>query len=95
VSGRREGSAVCVCVRVCVCITGVCEWEEGGLSCGIQHTVGSVTHGPKIKKLLEVFTGPRMTVNPTGLAPGQKLFTQPPHLLHWWPVSGCFTPSPG
>jgi hypothetical protein len=24
---------VCRCVRVCVFITGVCEWQEGGLSC--------------------------------------------------------------
>lgn len=55
----------------------VCEWEEAGPGCGRQGTVGSITHGLKIKKPLEVFTGPRMIINPTALAPGQNTLCSP------------------
>lgn len=36
----------------------VCEWEEAGPGCGRQSTVGSITHGLKIKKPLEVLQAP-------------------------------------
>lgn len=57
-----------------------------------QGTVGSITHGLKIKKLLEVFTGPRMIVNPTALAPGQNTLCLPSPILStggqaWLPPS--------
>lgn len=58
-----------------------------------QGTVGSITHGLKIKKPLEVFTGPRMIVNPTALAPGQKTLCLPsPYPLHWWPSMAASLP---
>lgn len=49
-----------------------CEWEEAEPGCGRQGPVGSIIHGLKIKKPLEVFTGLRMVVNPTALAPSQN-----------------------
>lgn len=66
----------------------VCEWEEAGPGCGRQGTVGSITHSLKIKKPLEVFTGPGMIVNPTALDPGQNTLLTLPQ-LHWWPEPGC------
>lgn len=58
-----------------------------------QGTVGSITHGLKIKKPFEVFTGLRMIVNPAALAPGQRILcTYPPPILStggqaWLPPS--------
>lgn len=84
---------------VCVCVTGVnkcvcvCEWEEAGPSCRIQHTVGSITHGLKIKKRLQVFTGPRIIANPTAWLQARALclhsLPPPPPLVvrTWLPYS--------
>lgn len=57
-----------------------------------QGPVGSITHGLKIKKPLEVFTGPRMVVNPPALAPGQNALCLPSPILStggqaWLPPS--------
>lgn len=83
---------VCLCARVtdvseCVFVTGRRQDQAVG-----QGTVGSITHGLKIKKLFEVFTGPRMIVNPAALAPGQNTLHLPSPILStggqaWLPPS--------
>ena len=74
-------------VSECVFVRGRRQGQAVG-----QGTVGSITHGLKIKKLLEVFTGPRMIVNPTALAPGQNTLHLPSPVLStggqaWLPPS--------
>lgn len=82
-----------VCAGVCVCVTGVntcvCVWEGGDRAgCGIRHTVASIIHGLKIKKVAASIYRPQDDYKSHRLGP------KPDHSLPTSPTSSTGSKSP-